>query len=103
MHPDVPLTALSARVGPSSLLAGETQTDIVVTQNGAWKKHCYLNFLHSHLLALSISRRLQGGEQDDEFALDEDDERGDGRQRGRSRAAKAAGSKGKNKGEKDPW
>ncbi|CAN0245737.1 unnamed protein product [Ectocarpus sp. 12 AP-2014] len=43
-----------------------------------------------------------GGEQDDEFALDEDDERGD-RPRGRSRAGKAPGNKSKNKGEKDPW
>lgn len=44
----------------------------------------------------------QGGEQDDEFALDEDEERGD-RQRGRSRAGKLPGSKSKVKGEKDPW
>eukprot|EP00904_Undaria_pinnatifida_P009576 jgi/Undpi1/5749/HiC_scaffold_2.g01023.m1 len=43
----------------------------------------------------------QGGEQDDEFALDEDDERGD-RQRAR-RSGKAPGSKGKNKGEIDKW
>lgn len=47
------------------------------------------------------SRRVQGGEQDDEFALDEDDERGD-RQRAR-RSGKAPGSKGKNKGEIDKW
>ncbi|CAM9574625.1 unnamed protein product [Ascophyllum nodosum] len=42
-----------------------------------------------------------GGEQDDEFALDEDDERVD-RQRAR-RSGKAPGSKSKLKGEKDPW
>lgn len=46
-------------------------------------------------------RRVQGGEQDDEFALDEDDERGD-RNRAR-RSGKAPGSKGKNKGETDRW
>lgn len=46
---------------------------------------------------------FQGGEQDDEFALDEDDDRGDGRQRGRSRAVKVTGSIRKVKGEKDPW
>ncbi|CAN0363103.1 unnamed protein product [Pylaiella littoralis] len=44
----------------------------------------------------------QGGDQDDEFALDEDDDRGD-RQRGRSRVGKAPSNKGKNKGEKDVW
>lgn len=47
-------------------------------------------------------RCFQGGDQDDEFALDEDDDRGD-RQRGRSRVGKAPSNKGKNKGEKDVW
>lgn len=46
-------------------------------------------------------RTQQDVEQDDEFALDEDDDRGD-RQRAR-RAGKAQSGKGKNKGEKDPW
>jgi len=53
-------------------------------------------------VASFFSISCQGGEQDDEFALDEDEERGE-RPRGRSRASKAPGSKGKNKGEKDPW
>lgn len=45
-------------------------------------------------------RSDQDGEQDDEFAIDEDDERGE-RQRAR-RAGKAPSGKAK-KGEKDPW